>query len=592
MTRLLGTVLEAVGENATTYLRPDSDGERLAAQVVAAVASGLSAQVANGIAVRDLVTRDQLADLIGLALGRVAQHPEQLLGDPDGDAAETVVAMVVSAVAQSLAASPQAVLSGDHMLDLVDDILLEVAETALAHPDLLDQDAVLRDLIGAVVAAMRSSPGAKVFPERFVGEVLARVLERVHANAATYLRPDTPQEQLVANVLKAVAAGLSAPLASGATWHDVLSRDQLLALVTVALDEVARHPDQLLGAPDDDVAKSALAQVIAAVARSFLQDPGRFAAEDALAATVRETIDVALGIVVDHPELVGDHPMLQELVVQTIGAIRSPAGRRVFPEDLTERLLLVVLDGVREHATTYWRPESPQEQLAAGVLAAVAAGFGQQLAGGGPIKELLSRENLVELVSITLDEVARNPHQLLDDADGDLRKTAVAQIIGSLARSLGDDPSRFVDGDGFVELLELTLQTAILNVDDLLDLSRLTARSNGMFKALHQIVAAIAEDGDPRRLVSRDVFLEIAEHALPVVSANLPALIGDDAEAVKQTVRVSLGLAQDALVDRNNGANLPVLIEALLVTQAWDELDLNEINAVLKFAQDTLRAAA
>jgi hypothetical protein len=193
-------------------------------------------------------------------------------------------------------------------------------------------------------------------------------------------------------------------------------------------------------------------------------------------------------------------------------------------------------------------------------------------------------------MGIVFEEVANHPEQLLGAADPGDRKAALAQIIGSVARALGNEPERFVTGEGFVTLVEIALQTATRNADKLLNLDTVSTQHNVLFQVIEQTVTAIVETGDTRNLINRDVFLDIAERILPIVSANIVGLVNSP-EAVKDAVRTALELARGSLEGRINGENLPVLTVELLTEVLWEELDLTESGAVIRSATEILKAA-
>ena len=151
--------------------------------------------------------------------------------------------------------------------------------------------------------------------------------------------------------------------------------------------------------------------------------------------------------------------------------------------------------------------------------------------------------------------------------------------------------TRLVNGEGFIELVEIALATAMRNAAKLLDLDTIATARNLMFKILQQVVLGILEAEDERGLVSRDVFLDIAKRVLPVVSANLEPLLADQPDIVKRTVVKAIALAHGALENRISGENLPELIERMLKQALWDELNLDEPTAVKRAATDILRAA-
>ncbi|MCP4007428.1 MAG: hypothetical protein GY725_24870 [bacterium] len=418
-----------------------------------------------------------------------------------------------------------------------------------------------------------------------VGEVLIAALSTLGENI-TLLDDD---ERLAA-LLGGVTESLVVDIQSITTQSGQIRREDLFKRIasTIIRGGASAFTENIdLFVPRDGAAKA----IVTSTLDQFLM--GIEGEEDLF---TNESIELlfrgALTAAAENPQIVGDKKILQELLTSTLGAITSTQGKKLFGEEMVARVLGAALQTVSENMATLIDPGDPQKQVAADILAAIAASFATQLAGNGTVQNLLSRDQLLELVRVTFNEVAKAPNQLLGNTDGDPRKSAIAQIIGSVARSLGDDPARFVTGEGFVELVQTTLETAVLNADKLLDLNSLTTRSNGLFKAIQQLVAGVIAGNDPRQLVSRQVFLEIVERTLPVVSANLEALLDGQSNVIRNTVTAALSLAQGALSGRINGANLPVLIEQLLIALAWDELELSESASVQKLALEVLRAAA
>jgi len=298
----------------------------------------------------------------------------------------------------------------------------------------------------------------------------------------------------------------------------------------------------------------------------------------------------ALRAVAENPKVFSEDAVLQQLITRTVKAMTDATGRKVFSEETVAAVLEEALSVAAENIETLIDPANPQKQLLANATRAVAQSLSGALAGGGTVKDLLSRQQRVSLMGVVFKEVAKHPEQLLGDATLGDRKAALAQIIGSVARALGDDPRRFVNGEGFVMLVEIVMQTAAKNAEKLLNLDTTNTRDNVLFAVIQQTVDAILDKGDPRQLLNREVFLTLAERILPVVSANLAGL--DEApQAVQDAVGVALGLAQGELKGRINGANLPTLIVGLLTEVLWKELDLTETTAVLRSATEALKAA-
>jgi len=275
------------------------------------------------------------------------------------------------------------------------------------------------------------------------------------------------------------------------------------------------------------------------------------------------------------------------LIARTVEVLTSTQASKLFTDATVSAILRETLEVVRENVETLIDPKNPREQLLASALSAMAQSLATNLAGGGDVKSLLSSRQLVDLVRVVFNEVAKHPEQLLDENLDDAKRTALAQIIGSVASALGDDPTRLVNGASFIELVRIALQVAVQNADNLLDLESAGLRSNVLFQALHQMAGTILEQGDRRKIVSRDVFVEMVRRVLPIVSANIDLLAG---KPVAETVRTALDLASGALKARINGANLPILVEQLLRAVLSEELNLTEITAVELVARQILKA--
>jgi hypothetical protein len=299
----------------------------------------------------------------------------------------------------------------------------------------------------------------------------------------------------------------------------------------------------------------------------------------------------ALRAIGENPELFSDNSAVQELIRKTTEALTE--GEKVFSPETVRAVVQAALEVVRDNAEMLIDPDNPREQLLADAVEAIAASLSSTLAGGGTAADLLSRTQLVELARVVFEQVAAHPEHLLGGDPVDVKETALAQTIGSVARALGKDPGLLVTGQGFVQLLEGTIEVAVLNADKLIDFDAPSTRENPLFKVLKQIVDVIKDEtNDPRGLVTRDVFLEIVERALPLVSANLEPLLGDEPNLVGDTVAKTLALASGPLENRTNGANLPLLTEELLRKALWGELNLDEPTAVVNAAKDALRKAA
>jgi hypothetical protein len=331
---------------------------------------------------------------------------------------------------------------------------------------------------------------------------------------------------------------------------------------------------------DDATAKALVKSTLSSVIKGIDGKEDLFTNE-----SVELIFQSALTATSENSALFSDAGFLQAMIKSTVTALSSTKAEKVFGKETVSAIMQEALEVVRENVETLIDPKDPGKQLLAGTIGALANGLGTSLAGGGTVRDLLSKRQLVDLAKIAFSEVARNPEHLLDGIDDDERKTVLAQVVGSLAKALGDDPRKLVTGEGFLGLVQSALRTGVLNADKLLDLNTTNVSTNVLFQVTQQAAAAVLEHKDPRRLASRDVFKEIVERILPVVSANLGGLLeGKTKLPVKATVSMALDLASDQLQNRVNGANLPAFVAEFLTQVLRDEVVLTEVASVAKTA--------
>jgi hypothetical protein len=279
------------------------------------------------------------------------------------------------------------------------------------------------------------------------------------------------------------------------------------------------------------------------------------------------------------------------MIKNTVTALTSKQAQAVFGQETVSAIVQAALATVTENIETLVDVDSPEKQVLADAVTALANGLGQKLAGKASARELLSKKQLVELTSLVFAEVARHPEQLLHRVGDDELKTVLAQIVGSTAKALGEDPKRLVNGASYVTLVQAALKTGLLNADKLLDLDTTKVSTNILYQVIKEAADAVSQHPDPRRLVSREVFVTTVTGILPIVSANLDPLLGKRVkEPVKTTIRIILDQASSgALENFVNGANLAPLIEQMLLKVLREELATSDTAAVIATAKIILK---
>jgi hypothetical protein len=306
--------------------------------------------------------------------------------------------------------------------------------------------------------------------------------------------------------------------------------------------------------------------------------------------SIEVLVDGALKAVAQNAAVFSDDTLVQELIQGMMTALTDATGKKVFSPDTVAAVLNQALLVAANNVEVIINPSSPRKHLLANSVKAIAQSLSGTLAAGGTAKDLLSTQQLVTLAGVVFQEVAVHPENLLGNVESGDRKAALAQIIGSVARAIGDNPSRFVNGEGFIRLVRLTLRTAARNVDGLLDLETQTTRTNLLSQVIQQAADAFEAADAGITFLDREVFLDLLDEILPVVSANTAGL-EEAPNAVQEAIGTALSLAEGTMKGRINGENLPYLARALLTEVLWGELDLNETSAVVRSATSILRAA-
>jgi hypothetical protein len=309
-------------------------------------------------------------------------------------------------------------------------------------------------------------------------------------------------------------------------------------------------------------------------------------------AALEQLFTTSLDAVARNSRLFTNAALLQAVIKNTVGELTRVGARKLFSGASVEAITRGAVLTVAENSEVLIDPADPQRQVIAHAVAAIAHGLASDLAGPGSVKDLFSTTELVHRTQTIFREVATHPAQLLG-ADGDApRRTALAQILASVATALGDDPTKLVNGHTLVELLETAVQVTLKNVDKLLDRKSEDPKTNPLFKVLAAVVDGIQRAGDVRHLADREVFLDLARRVLPVVSANMAPLPGGDEQAIAGVVAVALQLAQGPLDIRINGATLPKLVEGLLRSVLSKDVSLTDAQAIAAAADSLLRLAA
>lgn len=450
------------------------------------------------------------------------------------------------------------------------------------HPEALGKDSPARKVILTFVSALDETDFAEGSGREVLGDLLAATLRTVGAGVAL-VDDDQRLQVLLGGILDAVAGDVRAAIQNG----NELSRQQLFRRIGSSIlrgGATAFTENINLFLPGDGTAKKLVGQTLTQVLAGLTDREDLFTSE-----SLEVIYKSALRVAAENSELFTDNKVLQELIARVLTVVSDQQWNKLFSSATASSVLSVALEVVRENIETLIDPKNPKEQLLANALAAMAGSLSAKLAGGGSVQDLLSRSQLLDLTRVVFGEVAKHPELLVGDPAADPKNTVLAQVIGSVARALGDDPLLVTHGAGFVELVKVALAVAVQNADKLIDTKSASPTTNLLFGLLKQVVTAVNAAKDPRQLLSRDAFIEIVRRVLTTASANLPVLLGPQPKAIQDTVAAAMELASGALAERINGANLPQLIQRLLHRVLWNDLDLSEPKALEQAALSILK---
>jgi len=454
----------------------------------------------------------------------------------------------------------------------------------VTHPEALGKDSPARKVIHSFASALDETDFAEGSGREVLGDLLSAALRTVGEGIAL-VDDDQRLQILLGGVLDAVAGDLRSAIQS----DNELSRQQLFRRIgsSILRGGTAAFAENIhLFLPGDGAAKKLVGETLTQVLAGLSGQEDLFTSE-----SIEVIFKSALRVAAENSGLVTDDKVLQELITRVVTVVTDRQWNKLFSTATAASVLFEALEVLRENMETLIDPKNPKEQFLANALAAMAGSLSAKLAGGGSVQDLLSRSQLLALTRTVFGEVAKHPELLVGDSATDPKNTVLAQVIGSVARALGEDPLLVTSGAGFVELVQIALAVAVKNADKLIDADSANPGTNLLFGLLKQIVTAVTEAKDPRQLLSREVFVNIVRRVLETASANLQVLVGDQPKAVQATVAAALELAAGPLDARVNGANLPVLIQQLLHQVLWEELDLAEKKALEQAALRILKAA-
>lgn len=355
--------------------------------------------------------REMLQDIIRVSAKTVSENQECLVGTQKSRE-EKLLASVLKAVLKTVQKESN-LFTQRAVVDIYAAGLRAVAQNAallLPSTNGNQHEIFLENLFTGIanqlaVSAEGEPPG--IFTPGVLGDVIESALDVLATNAARLIDPKNPQEQLLVDALERVILALSSDFHEEAELSVILaglfSRQQLVDIIQEVFIAVARNPDGLLRGTDDDPKRSALAQIIGAVAATISSDTGRLLNGD------------------DCVELFA-------------------VGLRAFAMNPDRLLDLHTAD--------------PVENVIAQVITSVVQAAAKNLEAGG--RNLLNGEVLVEMIEIALAMVSKN-------VDGFLKEPEIVfMVVERLLKAASNLMANELDAESLILVFPLVLRNALL----------------------------------------------------------------------------------------------------------------------------------
>ena len=302
----------------------------------------------------------------------------------------------------------------------------------------------------------------------------------------------------------------------------------------------------------------------------------------------------ALLTVSEKANLITKEKIIQSFLQGTVGElITKQTSKDIFSEGTVTDIMKIGLETLGNNVSTLIDPKNPQRKFLDETVAALATSLSSTL-GGEKLGKLFSSKQMIALSQIVFQEVAKNPEHLLGYANNNPEKTGLAQIIASVARSLGDDPRKLITGDGALELLRTAMKTGMQNADTLLRLDTTQPTDNLLYQLLHETVQPMAKKMTPANLTSlinRQVIADTAKQMLVTTANNLTPFMGGKATQVRDLIQIMLDLATEKIFSaRLNAGNFVPVFDMLLRKLLLGQLDPTKKETIITALEEALQS--
>jgi hypothetical protein len=385
---------------------------------------------------------------------------------------------------------------------------------------LLAGNAPAKELLRGVLDALDDEAFGETGLEGVVEKVFLATLDSIARNPAL-LSSDARTRDLVAGVARGIVADVNRRLLDLPEGDRLFAADGLAELAGTVFRSVVRHgaevvlrsPESFLGVRAGGEAAlvtrvgTALLDAVLATDADGVDLAGLFTG-----ATLDEVAKGALGVVAEHPELLGlaEDEAGIEAILKEVAAGLAAETRALVP-DLLPDVVRLILDRTAENLDLLWKADGSEHLLVTATKTLFKA-----LARGGSKWPRLSRTQILEVVEAVLDELGENP-ALLTRKVGN--QTALAAAVDAVLKEAATLDLGAISAETLAGLLEEAVKAAALRWDFLEKVGAKTA----LGRAIEAVFAAAFPDdaggaawtlagGRTLRAVTAIVLGKLAEH--------------------------------------------------------------------------------
>lgn len=376
-------------------------------------------------------------------------------------------------------------------------------------------------------------------------------------------------------------------------------REILQEVIKTSAATVAEHSAEFFGASSTSRDGKLLDGVLQAVLGAAQDQPDLFSGQ-ALAHIYAAALDgVAKNASLIWPESDSSSrdAFLRALftrVAEQLAASAKTDPPSIFSPDLLSNIIAAAIEITADNVPRLIDSKDPKRQLLADALQEVLKGFSpalhQDTSLPRTLRALFTRDQLISIVREAFSAVAQNPDALLHGVTNDNKRTALAQIVGAVPTAVSSDSRRLLNGQGYVQLLNVALEAFAKNPDRLLDLDQTNPREQILTKVIVSVVSATTKslETNGRDLLTGPTLLEVIGAAIAAVSANVDGFRREP-DIVKMVMERVLRSASGSLKNELAGDALVQVVGPLLHKALGDPaaLTLSDAELILPILRGT-----